>query len=80
MVVKVLLFGQAAESAGVRAIDLEFSGEANTDGLIKKLGEKFPELVASIPFSIAVNRKYIKNNLPLSSQDEIALIPPVSGG
>lgn len=80
MVVKVLLFGQAAESAKARAIELEFSGEANTDDLIKKLEEKFPDLVASIPFSIAVNRKYIKTNQPLFSHDEIALIPPVSGG
>ncbi|MFZ4784971.1 MAG: MoaD/ThiS family protein [Flavobacteriales bacterium] len=80
MVVKILLFGQAAESAGARVIDLELSGEANTDRLIEKLGEKFPELVASIPFSIAVNRKYIKGNQVLSFEDEIALIPPVSGG
>lgn len=80
MVIKVLLFGQAAELAGTRHLDLEFAQSACTDDLIQILGEKFPSLVAAIPFSIAVNRKYINENMTISSNDEIALIPPVSGG
>ena len=80
MVIKVLLFGQAAEMAGSRSIEIDFYGEVYTNDLVEKLGEKFPSLVASIPFSIAVNRKYIKENMSISTNDEIALIPPVSGG
>lgn len=80
MVVKVLLFGQAAEMAGDRTIEVELGHDANTDELIQSLGEKFPNLIASLPFSIAVNRKYIQSKMSISPQDEIALIPPVSGG
>ncbi len=43
--------------------------------------ETFPNLKKSnIPFFVAVNHKYSKDSDVIDTNDEIALIPPVSGG
>jgi molybdopterin converting factor subunit 1 len=45
------------------------------------LFEKFPNLEKSnIPFYVAVNHKYVTDSDVITTNDEIALIPPVSGG
>ena len=40
--------------------------------------KRFPELSSSLALSI--NREYASKEAPLSDGDEIALLPPVSGG
>ncbi len=43
--------------------------------------ETFPNLKKlNIPFFVAVNHKYATDSDVISSKDEVALIPPVSGG
>jgi molybdopterin synthase sulfur carrier subunit len=48
--------------------------------LQNKLKESFPKLESVVNFSIAINRAYTKENCVINQHDEIALIPPVSGG
>ncbi len=43
--------------------------------------ETFPNLKKlNIPFFVAINHKYSKDSDVIDTNDEIALIPPVSGG
>ena len=74
---KVLFFGPLADIAGKTSFD--FSGIQNTDELKKKIFEKHPELEHH-SFLMAVNKKVQHAFVTLNPDDEIALLPPFSGG
>jgi molybdopterin synthase catalytic subunit len=74
--VSVRLFAQLRERAGVRALELELpDGAVVADALAA-----VEELAAGLPVVLAVNREYAPRDAELHAGDEIALIPPVSGG
>jgi molybdopterin synthase catalytic subunit len=74
--VSVRLFAQLRERAGVRALELELpDGAVVADALAA-----MEELAAGLPVVLAVNREYAPRDAELHAGDEIALIPPVSGG
>lgn len=75
----ILLFGAAKDIAGVPVLD---KPEHITDVATLKawLYEVYPSLRQLRSVMIAVNRTYAADTQEISSQDEIAVIPPVSGG
>jgi molybdopterin converting factor small subunit len=75
--IKILLFGVLAQKANAGEVFLPF--EADTNHLLVNFGEKFPEL-AGQKFTVAINKKIISGNTELHEGDEIALLPPFSGG
>jgi molybdopterin synthase sulfur carrier subunit len=75
MEIKVIAFGQIAEIIG-KEITLEAS-DINSLKII--LAERFPAL-SDRKFAIAVNKKLVQENLELSQNDTVALMPPYSGG
>lgn len=78
--VSVLLFGITRDLTGQSAITLPL-GEATCVGeLLTQVHEKFPALAGIRSVLVAVNGEYAETNQILSQNDEIALIPPVSGG
>lgn len=81
MRVRVLFFGQLKEITGVAQEDAELSDGARVEDLFERYGRRFPKL-ASFRASIAasVNQEYATWRAPLSSGDEVAFLPPVSGG
>lgn len=81
MRVRVLFFGQLKEITGVEQEDAELSEGARVQDLFERYGRRFPKL-ASLRASIAasVNQEYATWRAPLSSGDEVAFLPPVSGG
>jgi len=74
---KLLFFGPLADIAGKTHFDL--SGIQNTNDLKEKIFEKHPEL-QSHSFLVAVNKKVQRQKVQLNNDDEIALLPPFSGG
>jgi molybdopterin converting factor subunit 1 len=79
--IKVLFFGPAADAAKARERDLEFTGAVNAQDAFDRVVDIYPalsDLKTSIKF--AVNREYSDGTDILRSGDELALIPPVSGG
>jgi molybdopterin converting factor small subunit len=55
-------------------------GETVADA-VDTLTDKFPDLVSLLPrVAFAVNQSYVKRDALLHDEDELALIPPVSGG
>lgn len=75
----ILLFGAAKDIAGVTVLN---KPEHITDVATLKawLFELYPSLQQLRSVMIAVNRTYATDTQVISSQDEIAVIPPVSGG
>jgi len=73
----VLFFGQLAEIAGVRELDV--AGPTDTSGLQQLLKEKFPDLEHML-FNMAVDTVIIDKNTSLHAGSTVALLPPFSGG
>jgi molybdopterin synthase catalytic subunit/molybdopterin converting factor small subunit len=76
MVVHVRLFAALRERAGRDAIDLELPDGA----LVSDALAAVDDLARGLPLVLAVNREYASRGDALAPGDELALIPPVSGG
>jgi molybdopterin converting factor subunit 1 len=81
MQIRVLFFGQLKDITGVAQEEAELSEGAKIEDLFERYGRRFPKLVefrGSIATS--VNQEYADWHKPLASGDEVAFLPPVSGG
>lgn len=72
-------FASVRETLGTDEMKLEVAAGTSIDGLRKKLGEKHPALLR-LPVAFAINRDYARADSQLSDGDEVAFIPPISGG
>lgn len=77
---QVLTFGIAKDIIGKQLLELDIPENSTVESLRKKLYHQFPDLERLKSLSIAVNNEYAENDLMLNTSDEVALIPPVSGG
>lgn len=82
MTVKVRLFAMLRERAGKGAIDVDVTDGSTAAQVAAELGEKhgLGDLLERMPIVMAVNRDYADPGTILKDGDELALIPPVSGG
>ena len=80
MNIKILAFGIAKDIFGAPSVDLILQGAPTVAALKDKLEERYPRLKSISSYVIAVNNEYAADPLPLKADDEIAIIPPVSGG
>lgn len=79
--VTVLFFAGAADAAGCRRVGEALPPGATLAHLASALVRRFPRLAAHLPSAAwAVNEEYARLERPLREGDEVALIPPVSGG
>jgi MoaE-MoaD fusion protein len=80
--VTVRLFAMLREQAGRDAFELELADGATVADALEALRERdgLGDMLEHMPVRAAVNREYVATEAPLSSGDELALIPPVSGG
>ena len=76
-VTHISLFGQLAEKAGMHS--MQIPNVVDTDALLKEFRKRYPVL-SDTPVMLAVNRKTVTENTPLGPSDEVALMPPFSGG
>ncbi len=76
MQITVRLFAQLRERAGTGELSIEVPDGARVQDAIEALGD----LADGFPVVMAVNREYADGEAVLSAGDELALIPPVSGG
>ena len=78
---RVLLFARLREVAGESSVVVRLAPPATPDSLRAALRRRWPELTDLLArCSIAVNSQYVVGNAELEAGDEIACIPPVSGG
>jgi molybdopterin converting factor subunit 1 len=78
--IKVLLFGAAADRAGTRETVIP-AGNTTLDELWPVLAERHPNLSPMRDtLAFAVNGEYARGDARVSPGDEVAVLPPVSGG
>ncbi len=79
---EVLLFGIAKDIVGASVLAMEsFEKRPDTVKELKQeLERSFPDFGKLSSLAIAVNSEYAEEGTQLRSGDEIAIIPPVSGG
>lgn len=73
-------FGITREILGGREVNIEMTDAATVADLRQHLTTRYPELKGLKSLLIAVNNEYADDQKILHSSDEVALIPPVSGG
>ncbi|HEY1597002.1 MAG TPA: molybdenum cofactor biosynthesis protein MoaE [Thermoleophilaceae bacterium] len=76
MEVTVRLFAMLRERAGAREVTLSLPDGARVSDALAELGS----IAEGLPLVMAVNREYADEHQVLGAGDELALIPPVSGG
>jgi len=81
MNVRVKLFAVAKQAAGADAIELAVADGATVAAVRDALVERLPALAAVRRHLLfAVNTDYAADSRVIASGDEVACIPPVSGG
>lgn len=76
MIIRVRLFAGIRERAGRDSVELELGSGATTDDVLDALAD----LIADSPCVVAVNRQYTGPAQAINPGDEVAIVPPVSGG
>ncbi len=77
--IKVKLFGIARDIVGSSTLELDKAGGTVAD-LLTKVKTDYPDFVKLTSLLVAVNEEYAEMDAPINENDEVALIPPVSGG
>ena len=81
MHVRVRLFASLRDAAGRPEARLELPGGATAESAWQALVEGHPALAARrASLAVSVNRAYASFETVLQDADEVAFIPPVSGG
>lgn len=77
----MLLFGPAREAAGCSRTVMELSTPATAATVVDALSTAHPDLVPLLGRSrLVVNQQYVDSDTSIGPDDEVAIIPPVSGG
>jgi molybdopterin synthase catalytic subunit len=82
LILNVRLFAILRERAGADTVQLRLAPGATVADALRSLAghEQLREPLARMRVVMAVNREYADADAPLRADDELALIPPVSGG
>jgi molybdopterin converting factor subunit 1 len=81
MRVKVRLFARLRDLAGAAELERTIAAGATLGGVWRDLVREFPALASYTPsISGAVNAEYARMDARVNDGDEVAFLPPVSGG
>ena len=80
MEINVLAFGIAKDIFGASSITLPLANDATVYNLKYLLEQQYPKLKQLKSYMVAINDEYALDGDTLHERDEIAVIPPVSGG
>ncbi|MBL8695456.1 MAG: MoaD/ThiS family protein [Planctomycetes bacterium] len=79
--VRVLLFAGLRDRAGRGELTFRADEAPTVDALAAALERQMPGLLSGIKVAVAVNGRYERNGArELAAGDEVAFLPPVSGG
>lgn len=81
MSIRVLFFASIADLAGARQVSVEPDGDMTVGSLRRKLERDRPRLAGKLAkCAAAVNQDVVGADRILKDGDEVAFLPPVSGG
>lgn len=80
MIIEILAFGIVKDIFKGPSVNVEVNNTLHVAGLKLVLEEKFPELKRLTSYMMAVNNEYAMPKDFIQPNDEVAIIPPVSGG
>ena len=80
MLVDIKLLAHCRELIGKDKITLKLKNQMTLGDLRKKILKLYPVLSQKIQFVIALNYEIVDEITPISPKDEVAILPPVSGG
>ncbi|UOR04596.1 molybdopterin converting factor subunit 1 [Hymenobacter aerilatus] len=80
MKLTIALFGITREIVGRPTLELTTPDGKSVQNLLAELRQQYPALGKLSSLAVAVNNDYATDDTALHERDEIALIPPVSGG
>jgi len=81
MKVRILFFGVLRDLAGRNQDELDLPSGSSVADVLAHCKAKFTGLEEMLPsVAIAVNQQYSRPDTKLNDRDEVALLPPVSGG
>lgn len=76
MLISVRLFAGVRERAGKEFVEVELPDLATTDDVLEALAD----VVGESRCVVAVNKEYVGAGMPVRAGDEVAIVPPISGG
>lgn len=78
---KVLFFAALGEAVGTEEADVDLTEEVSVERLVEMVEAEYPNLARfDRTYRVAVNQVFATAEQPVRPGDEVALIPPVSGG
>jgi molybdopterin converting factor subunit 1 len=78
---RILFFAQLKDATKCDSIEIAFSSPVTADELWTELLKRFPALTGHrSSVRLARNLEYARPDTRFATSDEVALIPPVSGG
>ena len=80
MQIDILAFGITKDILGKTLVNIEIPEGSSVQQLKEKLIASYPKMQELTSLLIAVNEEYGDEKQIIQAGDEIALIPPVSGG
>jgi molybdopterin synthase sulfur carrier subunit len=80
MEINLKLFGITRDIVGKSEEKLIIENKITVNTLVENLKIQFPALSELSSILVAVNNEYAPSDMVLANNDEVALIPPVSGG
>ena len=81
MIVKILFFASLKDVTGESDFDLELEENATVKSLRVKITSMYPKLEPILnSVKIAINQEFVESDSVLKNGDELAFLPPVSGG
>jgi molybdopterin synthase sulfur carrier subunit len=80
MIINVLAFGIAKDIFGSSIVSIELTDNSSVAVLKILLEQRYSRLGAIKSYMVAVNNEYAADDKLITATDEIAIIPPVSGG
>ena len=77
----VRCFASLREVLGAEELAVEVSEGATVQEVLTELVRRYPKLERRLPATaVALNQRLARPSDPVGPEDEIALLPPVSGG
>ncbi len=80
MKIQIIAFGIAKDIIKGKQVTVSLDREYTVGSVREVLTKDFPEFTKLASLKFAVNADYVSDDYQLKAEDEVVLIPPISGG